>query len=80
MQHENGHSFCFSFDTEEPDEFDALRERRFGEFAGLFKPVHEPGENPDHAENDLVLGLQDRHRTFRLFAVHIDLDAGGPPP
>ena len=65
---------------EESDEFDALRKRRFGEFTGLFESVHKPGENPDHAKNDLVLGSKDRHRTFRLFAVHIDLHTGCRPP
>ncbi|MEK7326215.1 MAG: hypothetical protein AAB217_13245 [Chloroflexota bacterium] len=61
---------------EESDEFDALRKRGFGEFTGLFESVHEPAENSDHAKDDLVLGSKNRHRTFRMFAIHIDLQAG----
>jgi hypothetical protein len=65
---------------EEPEKLDALRKRRFGEFTGLLESVHELAQNPDHTKNDLVLGSKDLHRTFRLFAVHVNLHTGCRPP
>lgn len=65
---------------EEPEKLDTLRKRRFGEFTGLLESVHKPAEDPDHAKNYLVLGSKNLHRTFRLFAVHVDLHAGCRSP
>ena len=60
---------------EESDELDALRKRRFDEFAGLLETVHEPAEDSDHAKNDLVLGSKNTDWAFRWSVAHCCLHA-----
>jgi hypothetical protein len=65
---------------EKPYELNAFGETPLRKLAGLFEPLDEPLENPNHAKNHLMLCAKDRHRIFRLLAIHFIPSAGDSAP